>query len=180
MIKLTYYLYGGREERLINAKSHYYVIFNNPRNVQQTIMFLSRMLPPGNSPLLARLIQDAQKENYSYILVDNTPECQDDLRFRSDIFGAFVVFRLSAKGRGRQMDYSRIAIGSPVSHVRGGGQVGGSPAIDRQVQNYIYPDIGQIKHDVWSRHPLCERQRKHANAPIASPVLISCVVASLL
>ena len=148
VIKLTQYLFGGREQCIQNANAHYYVIFFNPRNQQQTVTFLSRMLPSGNNGMLARILQDVHRNKYGYLFVDFTSSC-DGPRLRTDIFGDLVVFKLHSQGRGKQMDFSRVALrtaGPAPSKPVGESQEGGNLATEQMVQNFLSPQSGQIEH----------------------------------
>ena len=145
VIKLTQYLFGGREQCIQNANVHYYVIFYNPRNQQQTITFLSRMFPPGNNGMLARILQDVHRNKYGYLFVDYTSNC-DGPRLRTDIFGDFVVFKLHSRGHGKQMDYSRVALGTSVPGMAGGAGQQQQQATERMVQSFLSPQYGQMEH----------------------------------
>ena len=146
-IQLTQYLYGDKEQRMRMKNAHYYVLFDNPRNQQQIVHFLSRMLPKGNVNVIYKILQDIRRNSkYGYLFVDFTPECDPNLRLRSNIFNDMVVFKLQPGQHGSKMDYSRMTLG--------GSSVGGGSTAEKilkkqdeneQVKHLVHPDQSYIE-----------------------------------
>lgn len=77
--------YSDKTYRTMSLNSHYIVIMKNPRDKQQ-ISILARQFKPTNSDYVIKSYLDATKRNYSYLILDFTPNTPDILRLRSDIF----------------------------------------------------------------------------------------------
>ena len=77
----------GKEARLRGLNTHYLAIFKNPRDKSQ-VEFLARQILPRQSKALRDIFEAATAKPHSYLFLDLTQECPDDLRFRSDVFSA--------------------------------------------------------------------------------------------
>ena len=76
------FLTGLRTAR-INA--HYMVLFKNPSDKLQ-VATLARQLYPKNSNYFLEAFQDATSEAYTYLFVDVSQNCPDQLRLRTNVF----------------------------------------------------------------------------------------------
>lgn len=77
--------YNNKAFRTMSLNSHYIVIMKNPRDKQQ-ISILARQFKPNNSEFVIKSYIDATKKNYSYLLLDFTPDSPETIRVRTDIF----------------------------------------------------------------------------------------------
>jgi hypothetical protein len=77
--------YNNKAFRTMSLNSHYIVIMKNPRDKQQ-ISILARQFKPTNSEFVIRSYLDATRKNYSYLLLDFTPDSPETIRVRTDIF----------------------------------------------------------------------------------------------
>ncbi len=75
--------HGGLRTARINA--HYLVLFKTPSDKLQ-ISTLARQLYPKNTGLFMNAFQDATSEAYTYLFVDLSQNCPEELRLRSCIF----------------------------------------------------------------------------------------------
>lgn len=71
--------------RLMSQNSHYFVVMKNARNSQQ-IGILSRQIKPKNSNFVIEAYNNATKNPYSYLLFDFSPETNELLRLRTNLF----------------------------------------------------------------------------------------------
>jgi hypothetical protein len=74
---------GGLRTARINA--HYLVLFKNPSDRLQ-VATLARQLYPKRSSQFLDAFHDATSEPYSYLFVDLTQNCPEQLRLRTRIF----------------------------------------------------------------------------------------------
>jgi len=112
-IQINQYIYGDKEQRMRNSNVHYYVAFNNPRNQQQLGQFVSKMFPKGNMNLIYRIFHDIlhKEGKYGYLFIDFTPQCDPNLRLRSNLFKPpMIVFKLNQDRVPDKMDYSRMVV----------------------------------------------------------------------
>lgn len=145
-ITITQYLYGDQQQRKINNNAHYYVIFNNARNQRQMSGFLFTMFPKGNSDLVNKLVMEVQGK-YAYLFIDFTPECDERLRLRTNLFTPpMIIFKLEKQGRHGRMDFSRVNVG--------GDMVGG----------------GAKRMDPMQKHMMAEQRVKEMMNPMQSHV----------
>ena len=75
--------FGGLRTARINT--HYMALFKNPSDNLQ-VSSLARQLYPKNSDLFMEAFRDATSEPYSYLFVDLSQSCPDQLRLRTGIF----------------------------------------------------------------------------------------------
>lgn len=71
--------------RTVSLNSHYLVLFKFVRDKNQ-ISFLARQSFPQNVPFFNSAYEIATKEPYSYLILDFTQTCPDEVRLRSNIF----------------------------------------------------------------------------------------------
>jgi hypothetical protein len=75
----------SKEHRTISFNASYLCITKNVRDASE-IVHLSKQLYPNNTKFFQQAYQLATKEPYSYLFVDLTPACPDEIRIRSGIF----------------------------------------------------------------------------------------------
>ncbi len=75
--------FGGTRTARVNA--HYLVLFKNPADKLQ-ISTLARQLYPQKRRMFMEAFQDATAHPHSYLLVDLTQGCPEELRLRAYIF----------------------------------------------------------------------------------------------
>lgn len=71
--------------RNISLNAKYIVLFKNPRDKQQ-FSHLARQIFPENSRELIRVYNEVMQTPHAYLIIDLTQECNELLRFRTDIF----------------------------------------------------------------------------------------------
>ena len=71
--------------RTARVNTHYLALFKNPSDKLQ-ISILARQLYPKNTGLFMDAFQDATSEPYSYLFVDLSQNCPEQLRLRTNIF----------------------------------------------------------------------------------------------
>lgn len=74
----------GKSSRTVSLNSHYHVVFRNRRDVSQFGVFASQMAPHRRDWLLDAF-DDATREPFGYLLIDNHPRSADEIRFRTRI-----------------------------------------------------------------------------------------------
>lgn len=77
--------YNNKAFRTMSLNSHYITVMKNPRDTQQ-ISILARQFKPNNSNFVIKSYMDATRKNYSYLLLDFTPDSPEIIRVRTDIF----------------------------------------------------------------------------------------------
>ena len=86
VIFITQNLYPpGREARTRSLNTHYYVLMKNPRDKAQ-IRVLAQQMMPGKTQEFADLYSKVTQAPHSYLFIDLTQECPEELRFRSHLF----------------------------------------------------------------------------------------------
>lgn len=86
VIFITQNLYPpGREARTRSLNTHYYVLMKNPRDKAQ-IRVLAQQMMPGKTQDFVELYNKVTLEPHSYLFIDLTQECPEELRFRSNLF----------------------------------------------------------------------------------------------
>ena len=75
----------SKEHRTISLNASYLVLMKNVRDASQVI-HLAKQLYPNNTKFFEQAYQMATKEPYTYLFVDLTPTCPDEIRLRSGIF----------------------------------------------------------------------------------------------
>jgi len=75
--------FNGLRTARINA--HYLVLLRNPSD-QLNISTLARQLYPGQQKYMLEAYRDACSSPYGYLLVDNSPNCEEGYRLRTSIF----------------------------------------------------------------------------------------------
>lgn len=76
---------GNKHFRTISLNCHYIISTKNPRDRMQ-ISTLASQIFPENSVFLKKAFADATKRPFGYLLFDLTQTCNDQLRFRTNIF----------------------------------------------------------------------------------------------
>lgn len=71
--------------RTARINSHYLVLMKNPSDRLQ-VMTLGRQLYPGQQKFFLDAFNDACSTQFGYILVDNEPTTDDQIRLRTNIF----------------------------------------------------------------------------------------------
>ena len=74
--------YGGRTAR-VNA--HYLALFKSPSDKLQ-VSTLARQMYPKQTKFFLEAFEEATSQPYTYLFVDMTQECPEDLRLRTNIF----------------------------------------------------------------------------------------------
>lgn len=85
----------GGNHRTRNLNVHYLVIFRNPRD-KTVIDFLGRQVFPQDRGFLSQVFEDVTAGSpHSYIFLDFTQECDDEIRVRGDILNpkGIVVYK---------------------------------------------------------------------------------------
>lgn len=91
VIFITQNLYPpGKDARTRSLNTHYYVLMKNPRDKAQVKVLAHQMLP-GQAHAFIDLYTKVTQEPHSYLLIDLTQECPEDLRFRTNLFN-FPMF----------------------------------------------------------------------------------------
>lgn len=87
VIFLTQNLFhAGGKHRTRNLNTHYLVLFKNPRD-RTVIDFIARQAFPHDRKFLMNAFNDATRNtSHSYLFLDFTQRCPDDLRVLTDIF----------------------------------------------------------------------------------------------
>ena len=75
----------SKSHRTISLNASYLVVTKNVRDASQ-IVHLAKQLFPSNTKFFQQAYQMATKEPYTYLFVDLTPTCPDEIRLRSGIF----------------------------------------------------------------------------------------------
>ena len=73
------------QSRNISLNAKYIVLFKNPRDKQQ-FSHLARQIYPENSRELMRVYNEVMETPHAYFIIDLTQDCNELLRFRTDIF----------------------------------------------------------------------------------------------
>ena len=78
----------GGKHRTRNLNTHYLVLFKNPRD-RTVIDFVSRQAFPQNRKFLMNVFDDITRNtSHSYVFLDFTQDCPDDLRVQTDLFNS--------------------------------------------------------------------------------------------
>ena len=75
----------SKEHRIMSLNASYLCLTKNVRDASQ-IVHLAKQLYPNNTTFFQQAYQLATKEPYSYLFVDLTPACPDEILVRSGIF----------------------------------------------------------------------------------------------
>ena len=75
----------SKDHRTISLNASYLVLTKNVRDASQVI-HLAKQLYPNNTKFFQQAYQLATKEPYTYLFIDLTPTCPDEIRLRSGIF----------------------------------------------------------------------------------------------
>jgi hypothetical protein len=70
--------------RTISVNGHYQVVFKNPRDQRQVLVFGSQAFP-GRADFIKDAYADATKNAYSYIMFDLHPTTPDELRVKANV-----------------------------------------------------------------------------------------------
>ena len=73
------------QSRNISLNAKYIILFKNPRDKQQ-FSHLARQIYPENSRELMRVYNEVMQTPHAYFIIDLTQDCNELLRFRTDIF----------------------------------------------------------------------------------------------
>ena len=99
MIFLTQRMFVNNEYfRQISQNSDYFCVFKNPRNSSE-IRTLAQQLTPGSLELVS-IYQQATKEPFSYLFINLTQECDEDMKFLSDLFASNHCVKVFTKNQG--------------------------------------------------------------------------------
>jgi hypothetical protein len=71
--------------RTLSLNAHILILFKSPRGRDQ-IACLGRQVYPNNVRFFQEAVADAHREPHSYILLDMSQSCPEDLRLRAKIF----------------------------------------------------------------------------------------------
>ena len=74
----------GKSSRTVSLNAHYQVVFRNRRDASQFRVLASQMAP-NRSGWLLDAFEDATREPFGYLLIDNHPRTVDEHRIRSRI-----------------------------------------------------------------------------------------------
>ena len=78
--------HAGGKHRTRNINTHYLVLFKNPRD-RTVIDYIARQAFPQNRKFLMNVFDDVTRNtSHSYIFLDFTQDCPDDLRVQTDFF----------------------------------------------------------------------------------------------
>ena len=78
--------HAGGKHRTRNINTHYLVIFKNPRD-RTVIDFVARQAFPQDRRFLMDAFDDiTRNSSHSYVFLDFTQDCPDDLRVQTDLF----------------------------------------------------------------------------------------------
>ena len=80
----------GKEARMCNLNTHYYVLFKNPRDKSQ-FEAIARQIRARNVRPLVDIFTAATERPFSYLFLDLTQECPDAFRFRSNLFNPPMI-----------------------------------------------------------------------------------------
>ena len=75
----------GKYSRTITLNTWYLVLFRNGRDASQ-IHLLARQLFPGNKMKLIKAYEDATSLPFGYLVIDLSPNVEDNFRLRTKIF----------------------------------------------------------------------------------------------
>lgn len=80
--------HAGGKHRTRNLNTHYLVLFKNPRD-RTVIDFVARQAFPQNRKFLMKVFDDITRNmSHSYVFLDFTQNCPDDLRVQTDLFNS--------------------------------------------------------------------------------------------
>ena len=146
-VQINQYIYGDKEQRMRNSNVHYYVAFNNPRNQQQLGQFVSKMFPRGNVNHIYRIFHDIlnKEGKYGYLFIDFTPQCEPNLRLRSNLFKSpMLVFKLNQDSASGKIDYSQMVVITQHEYLekcqqeeQHGGKVGNATTTTNTIQHLL-------------------------------------------
>ena len=77
--------YQHKVFRTMSLNCHYMVLMKNDRDRQQ-VSILAKQFSPNNNAYITKSYEAATKQPYSYLLIDFSPSCNQNLRLRSNIF----------------------------------------------------------------------------------------------
>ena len=77
--------FNDKSFRTMSLNSHYIVLMKNDRDKQQ-ISILSKQISPNNSNYIVQAYKEATKNPYDYLLLDFSPQTNNTIRLRSNIF----------------------------------------------------------------------------------------------
>ena len=81
----------SKDHRTISLNVRYLVLTKDVRDASQVI-HLDKQLYPSNTKFFQQAYQLATKQPYSYVFVDQTPTCPNEIRLRSAIFPTDIHF----------------------------------------------------------------------------------------
>lgn len=89
VILLSQNLYQkGSHTRTISLNTKYLVVFKQPRDSSQ-IGFLARQIGQKNAKEIIRVYNEVTRQPHGYLVIDFTQDCNELLRYRTDIFNQF-------------------------------------------------------------------------------------------
>ena len=77
--------YQGRNSRTISLQLHYFVLFQNNRDKSQ-VLTLARQIAPRKTDSFLEIYDDCMSKPYSYLVIDISPNCNQEYKFRTNIF----------------------------------------------------------------------------------------------
>lgn len=82
----------GSKQTTIGLNSNYILIFRSPRSLMQ-LQYLNSQIFPEKRGFLTSAYKDALSlDKHGYLLIDNTPDCDDSLRVRTRIMPEETTF----------------------------------------------------------------------------------------
>jgi hypothetical protein len=104
----------GKINRDLSLNCNYICLMQNIRNVSQ-VECLGRQIMPKKSKVLVEIFNKLVQKPFGFLLIDLTPQCEDIMRLRGNIFGEFPEVYISvenyktlADGASRTEQTSRI------------------------------------------------------------------------
>ena len=76
--------YQAKHMRNTSLNCHYIFLMKTARDKAQIVKFASQFAPKRTKSFI-KIFEDATKHPFSYLLVDTSPTCPDELRLRTNI-----------------------------------------------------------------------------------------------
>ena len=108
--------------REISGNSDYFLVFKNPRNARE-IRTLASQMTPGKMDLVNYYVKATEKP-FSYLLINLTQQCPDQVKFLSHLFNAAHVVRvyynssylsLHDNHKGNRTNFSKMFLTNEIS-----------------------------------------------------------------
>ena len=143
MAFLTQRMFVNNEHfRQISQNCDYFVVFKNPRNSSE-IRTLAQLLTPGNLDLI-EMFKQATKDPFSYLMINLTQECKDDVKYLSHLFNQKNSIKTYSKSRGQiqQIDLVKYSWGKVCFS-----QNNKFPTTSNNLSNNIFYPYPQVLND---------------------------------